>query len=156
MDNLRSKWIFSDLKFDETSIYDGPVVSTSLLFEIIAIFVNFRTKKEETKNFGRTIVPKLDMPACHRRAYLFRHGLKLFCSEQEVWRAMGQHARDSSMPKIAVFGYFWTSQLCKLINPVILVPGKYRLVKNMFKALTHCVPKDIPISLKMTKILTCE
>ncbi len=81
MDNLRSKWIFSDLKFDDKSIYDGPVVSTSLLFEIIVIFVNFRTKKEETKNFGRTIVPKLDMPACHRRAYLFRHGLKLFCSE---------------------------------------------------------------------------
>ena len=40
----------------------------------------------------------------------------------------------------------WTSQLCNLIKPVILGLGKCRLVKNMFKALTHSVPKDIPKS----------
>ena len=73
--------MLSDLKFDEKSIYDDSIVSPSLLFEIIVIFVNFRTKNEKTKHFGRTIVLKLDMPACHRRAYLFRHDLKLFCSE---------------------------------------------------------------------------
>ena len=51
-------WMISDLKFDDKSIYDVPRVATSLLLEIIVIFVNFRTKKEETKHFGCAILPK--------------------------------------------------------------------------------------------------
>ena len=58
----KSKWMFSDLKFDEQSIYDGPRISTSLLFEVIVIFVNFRTKKEETKHFDLAVLPKMDIP----------------------------------------------------------------------------------------------
>ena len=67
------------------------------------IFVYFRRKP---KILVVQFYQKTDMPACHHRAYLFRNDLKLFCSEQEVWRVRSYAANHPNMPKIAVFGRF--------------------------------------------------
>ena len=73
-ENNSFKWIiwgqmiFSDLEFNDKSIYDGSRISTSLLFELIVIFGYFRRKP---KILVVQFYQKTDMAACHRRAYLF-------------------------------------------------------------------------------------